>query len=51
MFKQKFKMNKLLKYLLAVFIISVVGYSQTNNESSYDYVKAFETAFYYYSIN
>ena len=39
-------MNKLLKYLLAVFIISNVGYSQTNNDSNYDYVKAFETAFY-----
>ena len=39
-------MNKLLKYLLAVFIISNVGYSQTNNESSYDYVKAFKTSFY-----
>ncbi|MAU30630.1 MAG: peptidase M1 [Flavobacteriaceae bacterium] len=27
-------------------LISVFGYSQTNNDSSYDYVKAFETAFY-----
>ena len=39
-------MNRLLKYLLAVFIISNVGYSQNNNDSNYDYVKAFETAFY-----
>ena len=39
-------MNRLLKYLLTVFIISNVGYSQTNNDSNYDYVRAFETAFY-----
>jgi len=39
-------MNRLLKYLLSGFIISNVGYSQTNSGSSYDYIKAFETAFY-----
>ena len=39
-------MKRLFKYLLAVLIISNVGYSQTDNDSSYDYVKAFETAFY-----
>ena len=39
-------MKRLSKYLLAVLIISNVGYSQTDNDSSYDYVKAFETAFY-----
>ena len=39
-------MRRLLKYLLATLIIGNVGYSQTNNESSYDYVKAFKTSFY-----
>ena len=39
-------MKRLFNCLIAVCLISVVGYSQTNNETSYDYVKAFETAFY-----
>jgi len=39
-------MRRLLKYLLAALIVGNVGYSQTNNESSYDYVKAFKTSFY-----
>ena len=39
-------MKRLLKYLLAALIISNIGYSQTEKDSSYDYVKAFETAFY-----
>ena len=39
-------MKRSFKCLIAVCLISVVGYSQTNNDSSYDYVKAFETAFY-----
>ena len=39
-------MKRLLKYLLAALIIGNVGYSQTNNESSYDYVEAFKTSFY-----
>ena len=39
-------MKRLLKYLLAVLITSNVGYSQTENDSSYDYVKAFKTDFY-----
>ena len=38
-------MKRLFKYLLAVLSIST-AYSQTNDESDYDYVKAFETAFY-----
>ena len=39
-------MKRLLKYLFAALIISNIGYSQTEKDSSYDYVKAFETAFY-----
>ena len=39
-------MKRSFKCLIAVCFVSVVGYSQTNNGSSYDYVKAFETAFY-----
>ena len=39
-------MKRSFKCLIAVCLVSVVGYSQTNNGSSYDYVKAFETAFY-----
>ena len=39
-------MKRSFKCFIAVCLINVVGYSQTNNDSSYDYVKAFETAFY-----
>ena len=39
-------MKRLLKYLFAALIISNIGYSQTKKDSSYDYVKAFKTAFY-----
>tara|TARA_B100001175_G_scaffold304316_1_gene300187 strand:+ start:3102 stop:5078 length:1977 start_codon:yes stop_codon:yes gene_type:complete len=39
-------MKRLFKCLIVFCLISVFGYSQTNNDSSYDYVKAFETAFY-----
>ena len=39
-------MKKLFKYLFAVLLISLSGKAQTNDDSSYDYVKAFKTDFY-----
>ena len=39
-------MKILFKFLMAFLLISPAGYSQTNNGSSYDYVKAFKTDFY-----
>ena len=39
-------MKKLFNCLTALLLISSIGYSQTNNDSSYDYVKAFKTDFY-----
>ena len=39
-------MKKLFNCLTALLLISVIGYSQTNNDSSYDYVEAFKTDFY-----
>tara|TARA_B100000003_G_scaffold42754_1_gene36585 strand:+ start:5210 stop:7186 length:1977 start_codon:yes stop_codon:yes gene_type:complete len=39
-------MKKLFKYLFAVLLISLSGNAQTNDDSSYDYVKAFKTDFY-----
>tara|TARA_B100000925_G_scaffold191829_1_gene145141 strand:- start:554 stop:2539 length:1986 start_codon:yes stop_codon:yes gene_type:complete len=39
-------MKKLFNCLIALLLISHIAYSQTNNDSSYDYVKAFKTDFY-----
>ena len=39
-------MKKTFICLLAFLFVGTIGYAQTNNESSYDYVKAFKTSFY-----